>query len=97
MGIDPTGAIRYFVSQKQLVEVHFRGTSSALPHFHETFVDDAYYDLYKIMKALVDVKYDGVVTLDHLVPMVGGPRTYEAFGLGYLRAMLQCAQRGYHA
>jgi mannonate dehydratase len=97
MGIDPTGAIRYLVSQKQLFEVHFRGTSSALPHFHETFVDDAYYDLYKIMKALVDVKYDGVVTLDHLVPMVGGPRTYEAFGLGYLRAMLQCAQRGYHA
>jgi mannonate dehydratase len=97
MGIDPAGAIRYFVLQKQLFQAHFRGPSSMLPHFHETFVDDAYYDLYKIMKALVDVKYDGVVTLDHLVPMVGGSRTYEAFALGYLRALLQCAQRGYHA
>lgn len=97
MGIDPPGAIRYFSSKKQLFQVHFRGPSSTLPHFHETFVDDAYYDLYKIMKALVDAKYDGVATLDHLVPMVGGSRAYGAFGLGYLRAMLQCAQRGYHA
>ena len=35
-------------------------------------VDNGYYDMYKVMKALVDVKYDGIVHLDHLVPMVGG-------------------------
>jgi mannonate dehydratase len=92
MGIDPAGAIRYFGSRKQIYEIHFRNVSSPLPHFHETFVDNGYYDMYKVMKALVDVKYDGIVHLDHLVPMVGGDRTYQAFAMGYMRAMLQRAQ-----
>ena len=50
-----------------------------------------YYDLYKAMKALVDVKYDGIVHLDHAVPMVSGGRTYEACAVGYMRAMRQRA------
>src|SRR3954471_18804281 len=41
-------------------------------------------NMYKVMKALVDVKYDGIVHLDHFVPMVGGNRTYEAFAVGYM-------------
>ena len=46
------------------------------------------------MKALVDVRYDSIVQLDHFVPMVGGNRTYEAFAMGYMRAMRQRAQAG---
>jgi len=92
MGIDPAGAIRHFGPRKQIYEIHFRNVSAALPHFHETYVDDGYYDMYKIMKALVDVKYEGIVHLDHFVPMVGGNRTYEAFAVGYMRAMLQRAR-----
>jgi mannonate dehydratase len=92
MGIDTVGAIHYFASKKQLFEIHFRTVSSTLPHFNETYVDYGYYDMYKIMKALVEVKYDGIVELDHSVPMVGGLRTYEAFALGYMRALLQRAQ-----
>jgi mannonate dehydratase len=92
IGIDPAGAIRHFGPRKQIYEIHFRNVSSPLPHFHETYVDNGYYDMYKIMKALVEVKYDGIVQLDHFVPMVGGNRTYEAFAMGYMRAMLQRAQ-----
>jgi mannonate dehydratase len=92
MGIDPAGAIRHFGPRKQIHEIHFRNVSSALPHFHETYVDNGYYDMYKVMKALVDVQYDGIVHLDHFVPMVGGNRTYEAFAMGYMRAMRQRAQ-----
>jgi len=94
MGIDPAGAIRFFGSRKQIYEVHFRNVSSPLPHFHETFVDNGYYDMYKVMKALADVKYDGIVHLDHFVPMVGGNRIYEAFASGYMRAMRQRALAG---
>jgi len=94
IGIDPAGAIRHFGLRKQIYEVHYRNVSAPLPHFHETFVDNGYYDMYKVMKALVDVKYDGIVHLDHFVPMVGGERTYEAFAMGYMRAMLQRAQAG---
>ena len=97
MGIDAPGAIHYFASQKQLFSVYFRNPSSPLPHFHETYVDEGYYDMYKIVKALVDVKYDGEVTIDRDLRMVGGPHSYAAFGVGYMRALLQCAQRGYHA
>jgi mannonate dehydratase len=91
MGIDPAGAIRYFGARKQIYEIHFRNVSSPLPHFQETHVDNGYYDMYKAMKALVDVKYDGIVHLDHAVPMVGGERTYQAFAVGYMRAMRQRA------
>jgi mannonate dehydratase len=94
MGIDPAGAIRYFGSRKQIYEIHFRNVSAAVPHFQEVFVDNGYYDMYKVMKALADVKYNGIVHLDHAVPMVGGSRTYEAFAMGYMRAMRQRALAG---
>lgn len=94
MGIDPAGAIRHFGTQKRIYEIHFRNVSSPLPHFHETYVDNGYYDMNEVMKALVDVKYDGIVHLDHFIPMVGGNRTYEAFAMGYMRAMRQRAQAG---
>jgi mannonate dehydratase len=91
MGIDPAGAIRYFGRMRQIYEIHFRNVSSALPHFQETHVDNGYYDMYKVMKALVEVNYDGIVHLDHAVPMVGGSRTYEVFAVDYMRAMRQRA------
>ncbi|MQA31463.1 MAG: TIM barrel protein [Luteitalea sp.] len=94
MGIDPAGAIRYFGGINRIHEIHYRNVSSTQPHFHETYVDDGYYDMYKAMKALVDVKYNGVVHLDHAVPMVGGNRTYEAFAMGYMKAMRQRALAG---
>jgi mannonate dehydratase len=94
MGVDPAGAIRYFGARKQIYEIHFRNVNSSLPHFQETYVDNGYYDMYKVMRALVDVKYDGIVHLDHAVPMVGGSRTYEAFAMGYMRAMRQRALAG---
>lgn len=47
--------------------------------------------MYKAMKALVEIKYDGIVHLVHAVPMVGGERTYQAFAVGYMRAMRQRA------
>lgn len=92
MGIDAAGAARYFGAQKKIFEIHFRNVSGTMPHFNETYVDNGYYDLFKVMKALVEVNYNGIVQLDHDVPMVGGLRSYEAFSIGYMRAMLQCAQ-----
>jgi len=74
-----------------IYEIHFRNVSAALPHFQETYVDNGYYDMSKVMKALAAVKYDGIVHLDHAVPMVGGARTYEAFAVGYMKAMRQIA------
>jgi D-mannonate dehydratase len=44
--------------------------SAPLPHFTETLMDDGYYDMYKVMKALVDVNFDGIAIPDH-IPGVG--------------------------
>jgi mannonate dehydratase len=72
MGADPVEVIKYFASQKKLFKIHFRNVSAPLPHFTETLMDDGYYNMYKIMEALVDVQFDGLVIPDH-VPELGNP------------------------
>ena len=78
-GKDPEEMIRYFGAQKKIFKIHFRNVSAPLPHFIETFMDNGYYDMYKIMKALRDVDYDGIVIPDH-VPRMGAPATTQARG-----------------
>jgi len=70
-GKDPEEMIRYFGPQKKIFKIHFRNVTAPLPHFIETFMDNGYYDMYKIMKALRDTDYDGIVIPDH-VPRMGG-------------------------
>ena len=91
MGTDLTEAIRWFVTNKKTWEFHFRNVSSPLPRFLETFPDNGYYDMYKAMKALVDVGYNGIVHLDHTPAMVGAPYAYSAYAAGYMKACLQRA------
>ena len=89
-GKDPEEMIRYF-GAKKIWKIHFRNVSAPLPHFVETFMDNGYYDMYKIMKALRDVNYDGIVILDHSPTMVGGNYAQTAYGVGYMRALLNRA------
>jgi mannonate dehydratase len=90
MGKDPDEMIRYFGAQK-IWKIHFRNVSAPLPHFVETFMDDGYYDMYKIMKALCDVRFDGIVILDHSPRLVGGNYAQTAYGFAYMRALLNRA------
>jgi mannonate dehydratase len=90
MGKDPDEMIRYFGAQK-IWKIHFRNVSAPLPHFVETFMDDGYYDMYKIMKALRDVHFDGIVILDHSPSLVGGNYAQTAYGFAYMRALLNRA------
>ena len=70
-GATPEEMIKYFGPRKKLFKIHFRNVSGPLPHFSETLIDDGYYDMSKIMQALVDVEFEGIVIPDH-VPTVGG-------------------------
>ncbi|HZT31104.1 MAG TPA: mannonate dehydratase [Bryobacteraceae bacterium] len=72
MGKDPVETIRYFGGLKKLFKIHFRNVTRPLPHFTETLMDDGYYDMYKVMKALVDIDFDGIVIPDH-IPGLGEP------------------------
>lgn len=89
-GKDPEEMIRHFGAAK-IWKIHFRNVSAPLPHFVETFMDNGYYDMYRIMKALRDVKFDGIVILDHSPGMVGGHSTQTAYGFAYMRALLNRA------
>jgi mannonate dehydratase len=89
-GKDPEEMIRHFGAEK-IWKIHFRNVSAPLPHFVETFIDNGYYDMYKIMKALRAVNFDGIVILDHSPSMVGGNYAQTAYGFGYMRALLSRA------
>jgi mannonate dehydratase len=43
--------------------------------------------MYKIMKALRDVNYDGIVILDHTPALVGGASAQTSYGFAYMRAL----------
>jgi mannonate dehydratase len=80
-GAEPVEMIRYFGPRKKLFKIHFRNVSAPLPHFTETMIDDGYYDMSKIMKALVEVKFEGIVIPDH-VPGLGSDPANEGAGRG---------------
>src|SRR5258708_32339574 len=74
-GKDPGEMIKYFGGMKKLFKIHFRNVSAPLPHFTETMIDDGYFDMSKIMKALVEVKFEGIVIPDHVPGLGSNPAT----------------------
>ena len=88
MGRDVVGAIRHFGAMGKLWKIHFRNVSAPLPHFVETFVDDGYQDMLRVMKALVEVDFRGAVIADHVPQMAGGRLTGWAYSIGYIKALL---------
>lgn len=89
MGKDVIETIKYFGERKKIFKVHFRNVNQPLPHFTETFLDDGYADMYKIMKALNEVDFDGVLIADHIPAMVYGPQSGTAFSIGYMKGLLE--------
>jgi mannonate dehydratase len=89
-GKDPEEMIRYFGAEK-IWKIHFRNVSAPLPHFVETFMDNGYYDMSKIMRALRDVNFEGIVILDHTPQLAGTPEASRqaelAYGFAYMKAL----------
>ena len=69
-GKEVVGMIEYFGRMKKLFKIHFRNVSAPLPHFTETLIDDGYTDMSKVMQALVDIDFDGIMIPDH-IPALG--------------------------
>jgi mannonate dehydratase len=104
-GKDPEEMIHYFGAQKKIFKIHFRNVSAPLPHFVETYMDNGYYDMYKIMKALRDVNFDGIVIPDHVPNMTQAPGSTPvnpgrsaalAYSIAYMRALRDRANREAH-
>jgi len=88
MGRDVLETIRYFGKQGKLFKIHFRNVHAPLPHFRETFIDEGYMDMYKVMRALREVNFSGAVIADHIPSMVGGRYAGTAYSIGYMKALL---------
>jgi mannonate dehydratase len=93
MGKDVLETIRYFGSRGKIFKIHFRNVNAPLPHFVETFVDDGYMDMYKVMRALREVNYNGALIPDHLPEMIGGGRAGTAYSIAYMKALLKRANQ----
>jgi mannonate dehydratase len=95
---DMFAAIREFHAQDKILLVHFRNISAPLPYFLETFLDNGYMDMYRIMKLFYEIGYGNTVTLDHTPRFVGdyakgaGP----GYAIGYMRALMQRAEADLH-
>ena len=90
---DPVDAIYEYVPTGRVWEIHFRNVTATLPRFSETFPDEGYYDMFRIMEALVATTYSGNINFDHELPIVGGSRAYAAYAQGYMKALLAQALR----
>lgn len=86
--------IEDFGGRGKIFDVHFRNVSSPLPKFVETFPDDGYVDMYQVMKALRQVKFNGTVVPDHVPELVGDKgirRAGTAYCVAYMRSLLRRA------
>ena len=94
MGKDVFEMIRDFGGRGKIFEVHFRNVTAPLPHFVETFPDDGYMDMYRVMKTLREVGFRGAAEPDH-VPRLSGDngllRAGTAYCIAYMRALLRRA------
>ena len=94
MGKSVLEMIRDFGGRGKIFDVHFRNVSSPLPTFVETFPDDGYMDLYQVMKALREVRFNGAVVPDHVPEFVrnkGIRRAGTAYCIACMRGMLRRA------
>jgi mannonate dehydratase len=94
MGKDVFEMIRDFGGRGKIFEVHFRNVSSPLPRFVETFPDEGFTDMYQVMKALRQVRFDGAAEPDHVPQLAGDSginRAGTAYCIAYMRALLRRA------
>jgi len=94
MGKDVVEVIRAFGKLGKLWKIHFRNVTSPVPQFVETFVDDGYTDMKKVMRALVEVDFQGILIADHVPQMVGGRKVGWAYSIGYIKALYDMAREG---
>jgi mannonate dehydratase len=75
----------------KLWKIHFRNVTSPVPDFVETYIDDGYTDMWKLMKTLVDVDFRGNLIADHVPAMAGARQSAWSYSIGYIRALYNSA------
>jgi len=88
--------IRYWVSRKKILYVHFRNVKGTVPKFDESFINDGDVDMYKMLRVYKEEGFDGFVVDDHVPHVVDdtpwGHRS-RAYAMGYIQALLDVVNR----
>jgi mannonate dehydratase len=95
MGKNVFEMIQDFGGRGKIFEVHFRNVTGPLPHFVETFPDDGYMDMFQVMKALRQVRFNGALEPDHVPRLAGDTgilRAGTAYCIASIRAMMRQVQ-----
>ena len=98
MGCTPEEFIRYLGERNKLFKLHMRNVTaplSVLGGFNETFPDAGYYNLINVLAALDEIGFDGAIMNDHLIDMVGGHYTCEAYFTAYLKGAVDAIQNSH--
>jgi mannonate dehydratase len=96
MGKSVLEMIRDFGGRGKILEVHFRNVSAPLPHFVETLPDEGYVDMYAVMKALRQVRFNGAAEPDHVPRLAGDSgllRAGTAYCISYMGALRRRANQ----
>ena len=84
--------IHEFVPKGRIHMVHFRDVRGTVEKFSECFVGEGRYDPAKVMRALKDCGYNGLMLDDHVPFITSDTRwghTARAYTFGYLRGLLR--------
>ena len=84
-----------FVTRGKVHMVHFRDVQGTVEHFQECFLGDGRMNPARVMKALYDAGYQGLMLDDHVPFLTGDTRwghTARSNAFGYLRGMLKVLQ-----
>ena len=96
MGKTVLEMIRDFGRRGKIFEVHFRNVSAPLPHFVETLPDEGYVDMYEVIKALRQVRFNGAAEPDHVPRLAGDTgilRAGTAYCISYMNTVLRRANQ----
>lgn len=83
--------VEHFVKTGRIHYVHLRNVVGRMPQYRETFLDDGYVDMQRILRILKEGGFDGVVIPDHTpFASTSSPwHTGMAWALGWIRASLR--------
>ena len=87
--------IREFIADDRILITHFRNVDTTMPVFVETFIDDGYGDMFKLMKIFYEADYRGTMIYDHTPLFEAGSdkRAETAYAVGYIKALMNVASR----
>jgi mannonate dehydratase len=95
MGADVVELVKYFGARNKIFYVDFRNVRGTAEDFVETFPDDGKENLYKVMKALKEIGFDGPVSPDHALHIIGDTQwghRYWAYAIGHMRGLIEAIE-----